>query len=119
MENNTKIPYPDLQFLIVAKKSPAYRWIHDRLFSPFPQDAWTMDGFAFYVFELCPEEGRSYKAGTSPIALFVVDKAQEAVTTVKILIPDESASTARVQEWDRPDLAFVVSLPPSWLEGQW
>jgi Mg2+/Co2+ transporter CorB len=107
---------PDQRFLAVVKKSSAYRGIHRRLLSLCPQDAWTMDGFAFYVFELAPEESRACKPDNSSIAIFAVNEAQEMVITAKILTPDETLSTAWIQEWDKPEQVMVLPLPPSWLE---
>ena len=76
-----------------------------------------MGGFAFYVFELAPEEGRACRSDNPPVAIFVVDETQEEVITVKILTPDETLSTAWIQEWDKPEQAMVLPLPPSWLEA--
>jgi hypothetical protein len=110
----SKTQIPDEYFLLTAKKSHAYRQVHGRLASPFPQDAWTETGFVFYTFDLMPEKSVDEPVAPSATALFVVDEVQNTLLVAKIITPDAAGAEALVQDLAGQDVTSTIPLPPFW-----
>ena len=76
-----------------------------------PADAWSQEGFHFFVFALRPPDEAETPAPEPPVAVFAMHPESKEPVSAVVVTPTAAGDEAEIRDLRQPDSAYTAPLP--------